>query len=266
MATKPRYVSVHRPRIMKESGMGKNQRKTWGPAQEELPNPKNYLRKHSREQKLPETITINPPKYSSVNQRLLALPPRREKLAQENLHFVRNQETSPGLPKIAIPLPKMTLTRLNVDSEGPQKVTVFPEIITPVPRKPVPTCVDTCKGHKYLLKNSGLVPQHALKKGYGEAPRFVHQHKQKVIQKAKEQERRIQEHEAKRAQEYADANNVLEDLEQKLETLFVEHHRLPVVLDLRHNQIRKEKIEKAMDQVEKDIERVKRFIANYYSS
>lgn len=35
---------------------------------------------------------------------------------------------------------------------------------TAVPMKPQPTCVDTNKGHKELLENSGLVPKYIKKR------------------------------------------------------------------------------------------------------
>lgn len=40
----------------------------------------------------------------------------------------------------------------------------FIKTVTIVPMKPQPTCVDTNKGHKQVLENSGLVPKYIRKK------------------------------------------------------------------------------------------------------
>lgn len=40
----------------------------------------------------------------------------------------------------------------------------FIKTATVVPKKPQPTCVDTSKGHRQLLENSGLVPKYIMKK------------------------------------------------------------------------------------------------------
>lgn len=40
----------------------------------------------------------------------------------------------------------------------------FIRTATAVSMKPQPTCVDTSKGHKQLLENSGLVPKYTKKK------------------------------------------------------------------------------------------------------
>ena len=40
----------------------------------------------------------------------------------------------------------------------------FIKTVTVVPRKPQPTSVDTRKGHRQPLENSGLVPKYIMKK------------------------------------------------------------------------------------------------------
>ncbi|XP_028300056.1 uncharacterized protein LOC114461820 [Gouania willdenowi] len=157
------------------------------------------------------------------DERPRAIPPRREKQTLEILNDMNNQEKSVGLPKMNIALRGTTNARPNIASKGPQRVTVFPEITPAVPRKKVRTCMDTCKG----------------------------------IQQAKEQERRIQEHKDR----IANAIIVQKDLERQLQTLFVEHHHLPLLMDMPRHEIRKHEIEASMDQVERDIRLVRNFIA-----
>lgn len=49
-----RYVSKFRPAVMLERKLVKEPIRTMGPARVELPSPENFLKKHSKEPKLPE--------------------------------------------------------------------------------------------------------------------------------------------------------------------------------------------------------------------
>lgn len=48
-------MSKYRPKVILETKSNKQAMRTMGPAKVELPSPENYLKKHSKEPKLPDS-------------------------------------------------------------------------------------------------------------------------------------------------------------------------------------------------------------------
>lgn len=53
-----RYMSKHRPAVVLETKSNKDAMRTMGPAKVEVPSPDKYLKKHSKEPKVPESESI----------------------------------------------------------------------------------------------------------------------------------------------------------------------------------------------------------------
>uniref|UniRef100_A0A3B5MGL0 Enkurin domain-containing protein n=1 Tax=Xiphophorus couchianus TaxID=32473 RepID=A0A3B5MGL0_9TELE len=120
----PRYVSKFRPAVILEEKLTKDAKKTMGPPKVELPSPDKYLKKHSKHPKPPESKST---RTCTVKKPMV--PRRTEK-------------------------PLM----------GIQTKRDFLQTTVMFPMKPKATSVDTKKGHKQLLENSGLVPKYVMKK------------------------------------------------------------------------------------------------------
>ncbi|XP_044859637.1 enkurin isoform X2 [Mauremys mutica] len=139
----PRYISTFRPSVKHEIEENRAPWKTMGPAKNEVPSPKNFLLKHSKEPKLPDR------KRDEGRKRLLTIP---------SVPHVKDH-----------PL-------LGIQSKKNFINTNAANVIMGVAKKPQPICVDTRQGNKYLLETSGLVPKYINKKRtfeihQGESPR-----------------------------------------------------------------------------------------------
>ncbi|NXR13619.1 ENKUR protein, partial [Semnornis frantzii] len=154
-----RYVSKFRPLVKHEAEKNKSQWKTMGPAKVEVPSPKNFLQKHSKEPKL---------------------PPRKK------------EEDSKKLPAPSVPRrtdrPVMG-TRSTKDFINTNAVAA----IKGLPKKPQPISVDRRQGDKYVLETSGLVPKYIKKKDYGVAPKYIRKRSEEVKRAQEEYETSILE-------------------------------------------------------------------------
>uniref|UniRef100_A0A3B5A6E2 Enkurin domain-containing protein n=1 Tax=Stegastes partitus TaxID=144197 RepID=A0A3B5A6E2_9TELE len=122
----PRYVSKFRPTVVLENKLSKDTMRTMGPAKVELPSPDKYLKKNSKESKPYEATECSrgAHKTCSCTERKAPVPARTDNPLM-GIHTKRD----------------------------------FIKTAVAVPKKPQPICVDTNKGHKQPLENSGLVPK-----------------------------------------------------------------------------------------------------------
>ncbi|XP_063003692.1 enkurin isoform X1 [Elgaria multicarinata webbii] len=135
----PRYVSTFKPYVKHTIQQSKAPWKTIGPAKVEVPNPKDFLQKHSKEPKLP----------------------KRGKDRESK------KMTETTVPKITEhPLMGIQCTKNFVSTNAAN-------VIMGVSKKPQPVCVDRRQGDKFLLETSGLVPKYLKKKNYGLTPKYV---------------------------------------------------------------------------------------------
>ncbi|KAM4719070.1 enkurin [Anableps anableps] len=224
----PRYVSKHRPAIILEQKQSKYAKKTMGPPKVELPSPHKYLKKQSK----------NPE------------PPERS----EHLHKTRSWTARKPLVPARTENPLM----------GIQTKRNFLQTAVMVPMKPKATCVDTKKGHKQLLENSGLLPKYIKKKDFGKVPAY--------LRRCREDEQKTQEYdcsvgEQKVVQQVSDKEHqaVLEGLKKKWDELQHEYQRLPLIIDTLSKKSTKIHLEEKMSQLEKDISFFERFKTIYIS-
>lgn len=151
-----RYMSKFRPMVVLEEAATKGGMKTMGPAKVELPSPGKYLKKHSKDHKHSESelsdrlfnLCVSGEGYCAF-QPHICLP---EKLCAKDVHHTCTTK------KPAVP------ARTEIPPVGIHSKRDFIKTSIAVPMKPQPTCVDSNKGHKELLENSGLVPKYRKKK------------------------------------------------------------------------------------------------------
>ncbi|XP_036935029.1 enkurin [Acanthopagrus latus] len=227
----PRYISKHRPAVVLEYKSTKDAMRTMGPAKVEVPLPDKYLKKHSKEPKLPEKTQDSKEARKSCNVRKPAVPARTDN-------------------------PIM----------GLQTKRDFTKTTTAVTTKPKPTSVDSRNGHKQLLENSGLVPKYIKKKDYGEVPEYLQQRNEEEQRAQEAYDRCVKEQREQGAMKHLsdeERQAVLEGLKKNWDELHHEYLGLSLVTDTLSKKARKERLEAALKQLETDINRLDRFKTVY---
>ncbi|XP_073344845.1 enkurin [Pagrus major] len=227
----PRYMSKHRPAVVLEQKSSKDAMRTMGPAKVEVPPPDEYLKKHSKEPKLPEKTQDSKEARKACTVRKPAVPARTD-------------------------IPIMGL-RSNRD---------FIKTAIAVSMKPKPTCVDSRKGHKQLLENSGLVPKYIKKRDYGEVPEYLQQRNEEEQRAQEAYVNSVKEQREQGAMKHLsdeERQAVLEGLKKNWDELHREYQGLSLVTDTLSKKSRKERLEAALKQLETDINRFERFKTIY---
>ncbi|XP_070784551.1 enkurin isoform X2 [Enoplosus armatus] len=226
----PRYMSKYRSTVVLEKTLTKDAMRTMGPAKVEVPSPDKYLKKHSKEPKLPE---------SEFSYRL----------------FDHCTVKKPAVP-----------ARTDNPPMGIRTKRDFIKTATVVPMKPQPTCVDSSKGHKQLLEKSGLLPKYIKKKHYGEVPEYLQQRNEEERRAQEEYDNFVKEQREQGAMKHLsdeERQAVLEGLKKNWDQLHHEFQGLSVVTDTMTKKSRKERLEVAMKQLESNISLFERFKTIY---
>ncbi|XP_055006986.1 enkurin-like [Boleophthalmus pectinirostris] len=225
----PRYVSKFRPAVIQEEKLPKRPMRTMGPAKVEAPSPENFLKKHSKEPKLPDKV-----KEGRIN-------PLRK----------------PPVP-----------THTEIPPMGIQTKRDFIKTCTFVTTKPKPISVDTHKGHREELENSGRVPKYIKKTDFGKVPAYL-QHRNTEKQKAQElYDNYVKEQREKQAMKQLseeERRDILEGLKKNWDRIHHEYQGLSVVIDTWSKRAHKERLEADMKHLEKKIEMFERFKVIYIS-
>ncbi|XP_061876944.1 enkurin [Entelurus aequoreus] len=221
------YTSKYRPRLILEERLSKSTMKTMGPAKVDVPSPDKYLKKHSKEVQLPEKKECSR-KFVSKKPPV----PLRTERPPMGVHTKKNFMTT----------------------------TVAATV------KPQPACVDSSRGHRELLENSGLVPKYSKKKDYGEVPGYL-QHRSEEEQCAVDEynkylsEQMDQGSMTQLSDEERQIN--LQRLKSNWAELHQEYQRLPVLIDTMARKARKLQLEAEMKQLESDIGLFEKFKTIY---
>ncbi|KAH1176879.1 enkurin isoform X1 [Mauremys mutica] len=232
----PRYISTFRPSVKHEIEENRAPWKTMGPAKNEVPSPKNFLLKHSKEPKLPDR------KRDEGRKRLLTIP---------SVPHVKDH-----------PL-------LGIQSKKNFINTNAANVIMGVAKKPQPICVDTRQGNKYLLETSGLVPKYINKKDYGLTPKYVIKRNEEVKRAQEEYDAYVKETLRQKAMKRLsdeERESLLQGLKKNWEEVHHEFQGLSVEIDTLPKKIHKERLESQMKQLEHDINIIEKhkiiYIAN----
>ncbi|XP_013860808.1 enkurin [Austrofundulus limnaeus] len=229
----PRYVSKFRPAVVVESKLNKDSKRTMGPAKVETTSPDKYLKKHSKEPRLPENGSKS---VRSVHACTVRKPP---------------------VAVMADSSPVVTHTE-----RYPEKTTAA------VPVKPGPTSVDFRRRHKQLLENAGLVPKYIFKKDYGEVPAYLQKHKEER-QKYQEECKRFEEEQKKQAaiprMSDEERQAVLEGLKKTWGEVHDLYQKLPMIINTMSMKNHKIHLEEELGQLERNICLFERFTNIYIS-
>ncbi|XP_053266069.1 enkurin [Podarcis raffonei] len=230
----PRYVSTLKTYVKNTIQQSKAPWKTIGPPKVQVPNPKDFLQKHSKEPKLP----------------------------QRNKHQ-GGKKVKPGVPKLSDhPL-------MGIQSSKNFISTNAANVIMGVPKKPLPACVDRRQGDKYILETSGLVPKYLKKKDYGITPKYVTKRNEEVKRAQEEYDAYVKETLRQKAMKRLsdeDRDSLLEGLKKNWEDVHHQFQSLSVEIDTLPKKLHKERLEAEMKQLEHDIQTIEKhriiYIAN----
>ncbi|XP_025033045.1 enkurin-like isoform X1 [Python bivittatus] len=231
-----RYISTFRSSIKREM---QEQRKapcqTMGIPKLEVPTPKEYLRKRSKEPKVP-------------------------KCTQDR---GRKQTRKPQVPR------QSDRPIMGIQSKKNFITTNVAGAIMAVAKKPLRACVDRCKGDTFLLDQSGLVQRFLKKKDFGVTPKYLKKRKKEARQVQKlsvsGQQDGLQQKGLTRLAT-RDRENVLAGLKENWEEINKEFQSLSVVIDTVPKKLRKEKLETEMKQLEHDISTLEKHKFVYIAS
>ncbi|XP_074477799.1 enkurin [Sebastes fasciatus] len=228
-----RYISKFRPTVVLEEKSTKDAMRTMGPANVEVPSPEKYLKKHSKEPKLPEkTECSKEVRHTCCTVKKPAVPARTDNPPLMGIHTKRD----------------------------------FIKTATVVPMKPQPIWVDKSNGHKQLLENSGLVPKYIKKKHYGEVPEYLQQRNEEEQRAQEEYDNYVKEQREQGSMKHLsdeERQAVLEGLKNNWDKLHHEYQGLSVITDNLSKKAHKERLEVAMKQLEHDINLFERFKTIY---
>lgn len=212
----PRYVSKFCPTLL-QSKANKQAKKTMGPPNEELPDPRNYLKKHAAEHRLLEKLDVE---RHAPHDNKPPIPPMTAKLPLKS---------PPDFVKEAICKEYKT---------------------TP----PTPKCAVNRNGDKVVVESCGR-PVHLKRKDYGLMPLYLQKHneeekkaKEATIRAAKEMKERIVR---ERLEEQQATFECLKKLWSKLNTEFC---HLPLIIENQAAVKNKKHLEERLAWVEKNIQ------------
>ncbi|GFY67413.1 enkurin [Trichonephila inaurata madagascariensis] len=186
-----------------------------------LRNPKEYLKKHTRETMVKSEC--KPSECLDKNHKKPPIPKRDE--APPIFHEGSNKNF-------------IALNKLNV--------------LRKPALRPAKKWVDTKKGDSFFLEFSGLVPKFCMKKEFGETPKYLVQrrkdldHSQEMYEKSFPGKKFIKLSDEERS-------NLLEGLRANWEELNAKYMTLPLMLDTKVLQKRKIELERKLDLLEHDI-------------
>ncbi|NXF00623.1 ENKUR protein, partial [Smithornis capensis] len=227
------YIAKLRAYVKHEAEKNKSKWKTMGPAKVAVPSPNDFLQKHSKEPKL---------------------APRKKEPDSKKLSGL----SVPG--RTYRPVIRIKKNFINRNAVA---------VITGVPKKPQPFCVDTRQGDKYLLEPSGLCPKYIKKKDYGVTPKYVTRRNVEIKKEEEEYKASVLEQLKKRAMKHLsdeEKKNIVQALKKNWEETNREFQCLPVITDTRYKKMHREELELKLQQLEHDIEALEKhegvYIAN----
>ncbi|KAG7231246.1 hypothetical protein INR49_012077 [Caranx melampygus] len=241
----PRYISKFRPTVSLESKSNKDAMRTMGPAKVKLPSPDKYLKKHAKEPKLPE----------------------KARCSAEGPHIYTVKTADPVDPADSADPADPAVPASTDDPPITHTKGDLIEKTTLAPKTPQPTFVDTNKGHRQPLENSGLVPKYIKKKDYGQVPKYILQRHEIAQRFQEEYDKYVKEKEQEANTQLSDEEHqvLLKGLKKTWDDLHHEYQGLPLIIDTMRAKNYKHWLEGAMKQLEQDINLFERMSPNVSS-
>lgn len=213
----PRYVSKFRPTVLLEAKANKQAKKTMGPPTEELPDPRNYLKKHASEHRSLQKCDIE---RHGPHDKKPPIPPMTAKLPLKS---------PPDFVKEAIYNEYKTI-------------------------QPTPKCAVNQNGDTVVVENFGR-PIYVKRKDYGRMPLYLQKHNEKekeAKEAAKRAEREIKETIVREQLEEQQAT--LECLKKLWSKLNAEYCHFPLIIETQGMRNNKKQVEERLAWVEKNIQ------------
>ncbi|XP_008110606.1 enkurin isoform X2 [Anolis carolinensis] len=230
-----RYISTFKPHVKRTIEQSKAPWKTIGPARVQVPSPKDFLKKHSKEPKLP-----------------------KRKKDKDSLKTIEA-----SVPKITDhPIMGVQCTKNFISSNAAN-------VIMGVAKKPQQICVDRRQGDKFVLETSGLLPKYLKKKDYGVTPKYVTKRTEEARRAQEEYDAYVKESLRQRAMKRLsdeERESLLRGLKKNWEEVHQAFQSLSVEIDTLPKKLHKERLETEMKQLEHDIQTIEKhkviYIAN----
>ncbi|XP_060638404.1 enkurin [Anolis sagrei] len=229
----PRYISTFKPHVKRTIEESKAAWKTIGPARVQVPSPKDFLKKHSKEPKLP----------------------KRKKLSLKAIEATVPKATDQ-------PIMGVQCTKNFISSNAAN-------VIMGVAKKPRQICVDRRQGDKFALETSGLLPKFLKKKDYGVTPKYVTKRTEEARRAQEEYDAYVKETLRQRAMKRLsdeERESLLQGLKRNWEEVHQAFQSLSVEIDTLPKKLHKERLETEMKQLEHDIQTIEKhkviYIAN----
>jgi len=227
------YVSKHRPSIKNELNNKKFPAKTMGKAATTPPDAKKYLKKRPRHVAIRLNAAFN------------------NKSGKSN--FLK--KTKPQVPRIKEMKKPVQPAFVNKIRENAIRN------ISTVPKLPKKIYVDSSSGHKNDLVTSGLVPRFRNKENYGQIPDYIKKRKTIVENASKAYDLfayNQQKQDSLKLISSEEHATLLKSLKEKWSLLHHEYQGLSVLTDTAPKKNRKEKLENAMSEIERDVNYLER--------
>lgn len=228
-----RYTSKFRETAKEEYVTGRGRNRTMGPAKVFVPTVDNFLKKHEKEPVLP---------------------------AKEEFHYPDEELSRPPVPnRKDRPLMGLKTNKNFITTNAVNN-------ITSVPRKPEKKFVDTRRGDTHNLIPSGLEPLYVHKKDFGETPNYIIKRIEEMTKAQQDYDTYIAEHfrrGALRCLTTEEHQSIVDGLKANWEDIHEQYQGLSVVTDTTPKKNRKERMEAAMKQLEKDIELFEKYKTIY---
>lgn len=218
----PIYQSIFSSATRKFYETGKKSHQTMGFAKSPLKNPKEFLKKQTRD--LNRVIERKP--FTCLNKGNKRPPVPKQSEAPLILHECPEKDF--------------------------KKINVLNVLKTPALR-PIPKYVDTRRGDSFLLEFSGLVPKFWRKEEFGKSPKYLVKRRRKNLEySSKQYEKSLAKDEPYVLKE-EEKTKIIEGLRANWEELNTRYLSLPLKIDTKVLQSRKLDLEKKLNLVEHDI-------------
>ncbi|TMS08973.1 Enkurin [Larimichthys crocea] len=242
-----RYVSKYRPIVVHERKSVKDDMRTMGPAKVEVPSPDKYLKKHSKEPKLPEKTECTKKARSAGTVRKPPVPARTDNPPM-GIHTKRD------FIKTATGFANEAPAYLRGHQQGTQAAT-----------REFRTCPKVHQEKVNILsKVCCFYSQH-----YGEVPDYLQQRNEEERQAQEEYDNFVREQRERGAMNHLSDEKrqvILQTLKKNWDQLHREYQGLSFVMDNMSKRSHKDRLEVAMKKLENDIKLFERFKTIYISN
>ncbi|KAK2580546.1 hypothetical protein KPH14_007679 [Odynerus spinipes] len=242
-----RYISKHKERIQAETKKGKYAYRTFGPPQVPLKPPSQYLKKKTRKEYCKtgiDHVHIHRPGYQ---QKLPSWVPVK----------VVIKDKCGELPEDPVKLGRINFKKQNII-----------DVRKTQPHQLKERYVDTRYGDVHDLKSSGLCPVYIHRKSYGKIPKIIKKIKDEVNSKElKEEESTDSKCSDKRVHiekpkyhciSEEERKELLVGMKKRWDEMMKQFQCLPFMIDTPPKVQRKTKLERELQQLEKDITIIER--------